>query len=66
MRIRTEGDGRSVSLTMKPLGQLERLIRSSVMDSRLVQWPVEFTVTDRSNGETAGHGIYEYVCGTLG
>jgi len=48
------------------LGQLERLIRSSAMNSRLVQWPVAFTISDSTDGETSGRGIYEYVCGTLG
>jgi hypothetical protein len=66
MRIRTESDERRLGLTMSPVAKCERLIQSSAMDSRLVQWPVTFGVAGLSNVEIPGHGIYEYVCGTLG
>jgi hypothetical protein len=66
MRIRTESDERELCLTMNPVAKCERIIRSSGMDSRLVQWPVTFTVAEASSAGIPGRGIYEYVCGTLG
>jgi hypothetical protein len=66
MKIHTEGPDRNLHVAMTSLGQAERIIRSGAMDTRVTHQPVAFTMTDSSHDETTGHGVYEYVCGTLG
>jgi hypothetical protein len=66
MDIHTALAERELAVTMNPVDKCERLIRSSAMDSRLVQWPVSFALAGMSNAAIAGSGIYEYICGTLG
>jgi hypothetical protein len=66
MRIGSSNGERKAALTLRPLARAERVMRSQAMDSRLVQWPTEFTLADSFSGESCGRGVYEYVCGTLG